>query len=233
MAKHTLIVGANSGIGSALLALLTDRGHQVTHLSRHPEKAPDIAGVRGVRWDATSDPFPTDALPDRLDGVVYCPGSIRLKPFARLREQEFRDDLELNLIGAVRTLQGAAEALTQSDQAAVVLFSTVAVGTGMPFHASVSAAKGAVEGLTRSLAAEWAPKIRVNAIAPTITETPLAERLLNNDDKRAAACERHPLKRIGTAEEIAESARWLLTDARLLSGQVLHVDAGLSALRML
>jgi NAD(P)-dependent dehydrogenase (short-subunit alcohol dehydrogenase family) len=231
--NHTLIVGASSGIGSALLASLSAHGHQVTHLSRHPEKAPAAEGVRGFHWDAMEDAFPVDAIPERLDGVVYCPGSIRLKPFVRLREQDFREDLELNLMGAVRTLQACTEALMRSERAAVVLFSTVAVGTGMPFHASVAAAKGAVEGLTRSLAAEWAPKVRVNAVAPTITDTPLSARLLNNDDKRAAASARHPLKRIGTAEDLAETARWLLTDASMITGQVLHIDAGLSALRML
>jgi NAD(P)-dependent dehydrogenase (short-subunit alcohol dehydrogenase family) len=233
LAKNTLIVGASSGIGAALMALLAEHGHQITHLSRQPEQAADLAGVRGIRWDARTDPFPADAIPERIDGLVYCPGSIRLKPFARLREQEIRDDLELNLMGAVRALQGAADALKRGDDAAVVLFSTVAVGVGMPFHASVAAAKGAVEGLTRALAAEWAPEIRVNAVAPTITDTPLASRLLNSDDKRAAAAERHPLKRIATPAELAEAARWLLTDARLVSGQVINVDAGLASLRML
>jgi NAD(P)-dependent dehydrogenase (short-subunit alcohol dehydrogenase family) len=231
--NHTLIVGASSGIGAALLATLMARGHRVTHLSRQPEQVPVAEGVSGHHWDAREEPFPADAVPERLTGVVYCPGSIRLKPFARLREQDFRDDLELNLMGAVRVLQGCEQALKRSERAAVVLFSTVAVGTGMPFHASVAAAKGAVEGLTRSLAAEWAPTVRVNAIAPTITDTPLAARLLNNDEKRAAAAARHPLKRIGTAGELAETARWLLSDAGTITGQVLHVDAGLSALRML
>ncbi|WP_242513241.1 SDR family NAD(P)-dependent oxidoreductase [Halochromatium salexigens] len=203
------------------------------HLSREPEKAPDVQGVRGFRWDALGDPFPRDCLPERLDGVVYCPGSIRLKPFGRLREQEFRDDLELNLMGAVRTLQATMEVLKRGDQGSVVLFSTVAVGTGMPFHASVAAAKGAVEGLTRSLAAEFAPDIRVNAIAPTITDTPLASRLLNTEEKRQSAAERHPLKQIGSASELAETARWLLTDAQMVTGQVIAIDAGLSSLRML
>jgi NAD(P)-dependent dehydrogenase (short-subunit alcohol dehydrogenase family) len=192
-----------------------------------------LDAVRGYRWDAVSEPFPTDCLPERLDGFVYCPGSIRLKPFARLQAQELRDDLELNLIGAMRALQASLEALKRSDQAAVVLFSTVAVRTGMPFHASVAAAKGAVEGLTRALAAELAPEVRVNAIAPTITDTPLSARLLSTEEKRRLAAERHPLKRIGTAQELAEMARWLLTDASMISGEVIAADAGLSALRML
>jgi NAD(P)-dependent dehydrogenase (short-subunit alcohol dehydrogenase family) len=231
--NHTLIVGGSSGIGAALVETLVAHGHQVTHLSREPQKAPALDAVRGYRWDAVSEPFPTDCLPERLDGFVYCPGSIRLKPFARLQAQELRDDLELNLIGAVRALQASLEALKRSDQAAVVLFSTVAVRTGMPFHASVAAAKGAVEGLTRALAAELAPEVRVNAIAPTITDTPLSARLLSTEEKRRLAAERHPLKRIGTAQELAEMARWLLTDASMISGEVIAADAGLSALRMI
>jgi 3-oxoacyl-[acyl-carrier protein] reductase len=230
--KHYLIVGASSGIGAALLQELVERGDRVLHLSRHPEHAPDLPGTEGHRWDALTEPFPTAVLPERLDGVVYCPGGIRLKPFERLKEQDFNAEWELNLLGAVRTLQAALPALKQSDAGAVLLFSTVAVQTGMPFHAAVAAAKGAVEGLTRSLAAELAPRIRVNAIAPTLTDTPLAERLLGSDDKRRAAAERHPLKRIGTAADMARTAVWLLREASAVTGQVVAVDAVLSRLRL-
>ena len=156
-----------------------------------------------------------------------------LRPFDRLKAAEFQDDLELNLLGAVRAIQGALKPLRQSGSASVVLFSTVAVQTGMPYHASVAAAKGAVEALTRSLAAELAPGIRVNAIAPTITDTPLAERLLSSDDKRAAAAERHPLKRVGEAAEMARTAIWLLEDVPSVTGQIIAVDGGLSSVRLL
>lgn len=233
MSKHYLIVGASSGIGAELLRALAARGHVVTHLSRHPENAPDLPGVRGLSWDARDDDFPAAELPEQLDGLVYCPGSIRLRPFDRLKTSEFQDDLELNLLGAVRAIQGALKPLRQSGSASIVLFSTVAVRTGMPYHASVAAAKGAVEGLTRSLAAELAPGIRVNAIAPTITDTPLAERLLSSDDKRAAAAERHPLKRVGEAAEMARTAIWLLEDAPSVTGQIIAVDGGLSSVRLL
>jgi NAD(P)-dependent dehydrogenase (short-subunit alcohol dehydrogenase family) len=233
MAKTFLIVGGSAGIGAAIVRHLCDAGHTVIHLSRHPGEGPDLPGAQGLHWDALGDPFPANALPVRLDGLVYCPGSIRLKPFERLREAELREDLELNLIGAVRAVQGALPALKQADGASVVLFSTVAVGTGMPYHASVGAAKGAVEGLTRALAAELAPGIRVNAIAPTITDTRLAERLLNTADKRTAAAARHPLRRIGTPAEIARTAGWLLEDATLVTGQIIPVDAGLSSVRLL
>jgi len=232
MSKHFLIVGASSGIGAALLQQLVGAGHRVTHLSREPERAPELPGVTGVRWDLQHEPLPSAALPERLDGVAYCPGGIRLKPFPRLKEQDFNEEWELNLLGAVRTLQAVLPALKQSETASVLLFSTVAVQTGMPFHAAVAAAKGAVEGLTRSLAAELAPMIRVNAIAPTLTDTPLAQRLLGSDDKRRAAAERHPLKRINDADDVARTGAWLLADAPSVTGQIIAVDGGLSSLRL-
>jgi NAD(P)-dependent dehydrogenase (short-subunit alcohol dehydrogenase family) len=233
MSKQYLVIGASSGIGAAILQTLSDRGQGLIHLSRNPEKAPDLPTARGLRWDARSDEFPVAEMPERLDGLVYCPGSIRLRPFERLKTDEFLEDLELNLLGAVRAIQGALKPLKQSGHASIVLFSTVAVRTGMPYHASVAAAKGALEGLTRSLAAELAPTIRVNAIAPTITDTPLAERLLSSDDKRAAAAERHPLKRIGDASEMARTAVWLLEDTASVTGQIIAVDGGLSSVRLL
>ncbi|WP_462328393.1 SDR family NAD(P)-dependent oxidoreductase [Thiohalocapsa halophila] len=232
MSKHFLIIGASSGIGAALLEQLVARGNTVTHLSREPERAPDLPGITGVHWDLRSEPLPVDALPERLDGVAYCPGGIRLKPFQRLIEQDFNEEWELNLMGAVRTLQAVLPALKRSETASVLLFSTVAVQTGMPFHAAVAAAKGAVEGLTRSLAAEWAPAIRVNAIAPTLTDTPLAERLLGSEDKRKAAMDRHPLKRVNDPGDVARAGAWLLADAPAVTGQVIPVDGGLSSVRV-
>jgi len=232
MAKHYLIVGGTSGIGAALLDLLVERGHAVTQLSRHPEAAPDHPRVTSLPWDARQDPFPTEHLPEALDGLTYCPGTIRLKPFERIPEKEWLDDLELNLMGAVRAIQGSLKALRRAESASLVLFSSVAVGTGMPFHTSVASAKGAVEGLARALAAELAPRIRVNVLAPTLTATPLAERLLSSPEKRAAVAERHPLKRIAEPADLAQAALWLLEDARLTTGQVIRVDGGLSTLSL-
>jgi NAD(P)-dependent dehydrogenase (short-subunit alcohol dehydrogenase family) len=233
MTKNYLVVGGTSGIGAAVTRLLLDRGNRVLQLSRHPEQAVDAPGIRSLAWDATGAAWPADALPERLDGLVYCPGSIRLKPFARLRLDELREDLELNLIGAVRALQGALPALQRAEQASVVMFSSVASQTGMPFHASVAAAKGAVEGLTRSLAAELAPTIPVNAIAPTVTDTRLAARLLGSADKRQVAADRHPLKRVNGPDEVARTVMWLLDDAPSVTGQVIAVDGGLGAVRLL
>ncbi|WP_373509453.1 SDR family NAD(P)-dependent oxidoreductase [Thiocapsa sp.] len=231
MSKTYLIVGGTSGIGAALLGKLIARCHRVIQLSRHPEAAPDHPAVTSLHWDVRTNDFPADALTTTLDGLVYCPGTIRLRPFERLAEKEWTEDLEINLLGAVRALQGAMKALKAAESASIVLFSTVAVGTGLPFHASIASAKGAVEGLTRSLAAELAPRIRVNAVAPTLTATPLAERLIGNESKRTAAAERHPLQTIGEAEDVAGAALWLLEDARMTTGQVIHVDAGLGTLR--
>ncbi|MGE5154835.1 MAG: SDR family NAD(P)-dependent oxidoreductase [Bdellovibrio bacteriovorus] len=232
MAEQHLIVGGTSGIGAALLDLLVERGHTVTQLSRHPENAPSHPRVTSLCWDARRDLFPAERLPETLHGLTYCPGTIRLKPFERISEREWLEDLELNLMGAVRAIQGSLKALRRAESASVVLFSTVAVGTGMPFHASVASAKGAVEGLARALAAELAPRIRVNVLAPTLTATPLADRLLSSPEKRAAVAERHPLKRIAEPADLARAALWLLEDAPLTTGQVIHVDGGLSTLRL-
>lgn len=232
MAKRFLIIGGTSGIGGTLLERLVHSGHLVTQLSRHPEAALDHPSVTSLRWDARQDPFPVESLPETLDGLVYCPGTIRLRPFERIQEREWQDDLEVNLLGAVRAIQGALKPLRRSESASVVLFSTVAVGTGMPFHACVASAKGAVEGLARALAAELAPRVRVNVLAPTLTDTPLADRLLSTPEKRAAMAERHPLKRVAGSDDVAEAALWLLQGAPMVTGQVIRIDGGLSTLRL-
>jgi NAD(P)-dependent dehydrogenase (short-subunit alcohol dehydrogenase family) len=187
-----------------------------------------------LAWDAAGDvPLP-GSLPERVHALAYCPGSIRLKPFERLSDEDFRADFELNLLGAVRTVRGLLPALRRAGNASVVLFSTVAVNAGMPFHASVAAAKGAVEGLARALAAELAPAVRVNVVAPSLTDTPLAGRLLGSQAKRDQAAARHPLGRVGQPDDAAAAAAYLLSDAAgWVSGQVLGVDGGLGALRRL
>lgn len=230
--RTLLIAGATSGIGLSLATQLLAQGCLVHSMSRsetHP-----LPGVLHQQIDlATTDVTP-EQLPEQLNGLVYCPGSINLKPFHRITAAEWQQELEVNLLGAVRLLQAAYPALKKTDKAAVVLFSTVAVQTGMPFHASVAAAKGAIEGLARALAAEWAPAIRVNVVAPSLTDTPLAARLLSTPEKREASANRHPLRRVGTADEIAATARFLLSDdAGWITGQVLHADGGMAALRLL
>jgi len=178
--KHYVIIGGSSGIGWEMTRQLAAQGHNVIVGSRTSEKMTGITGVTHIPLDVTTDPIPADALPKKIDGLVYCPGSIRLRPFRGLKTEDFIADYEINVIGAVRSIQACLPALKKADNhPGIVLFSTVAVQTGMPYHASIASAKGAVEGLTRSLAAELAPKIRVNAVAPG----PAAG---DNDQTRAA-----------------------------------------------
>jgi 3-oxoacyl-[acyl-carrier protein] reductase len=166
--------------------------------------------------------------------VVYCPGTVNLKPFHRLTKEDFLRDLEVNLFGAIEVLQLAYPALKKAEDASVVLFSTVAVGLGLPMHAGIATAKGAVEGLARSLAAEWAPRIRVNVIAPSLTKTPLVAPLISTPEREKASSDRHPLKRIGDPEETAAWVEHLLSPAsRFMTGQVLRLDGGMSSVRPL
>lgn len=229
--RNILVVGGSSGIGRALVEQLSEAGDSVIVWSREARGVDALPGVTHAVADVLADTLPTGTLPERLDGLVYCPGSINLKPFRSLKPEAFREEMELNVIGAVRCLQAVERPFKSAEQPAVVLFSTVAVQRGMPFHAGIAAAKGAVEGLTRSLAAEWAPKVRINAIAPSLTDTPLAEKLLNTPEKRQAGADRHPLARVGSAEEIAKLAMYLLgSDAAFITGQVLHIDGGKSVI---
>jgi 3-oxoacyl-[acyl-carrier protein] reductase len=233
--KNILVIGASSGIGAALTQLLSRENYQIFALSRRQPDFLPLPGVSYIPWDARQLPIPElmNQIPDILHGLVYLPGSINLKPFHRLTPTDFREEWEINVLGAITHLQAFLPHLKKAGQAAVVLFSSVAAQTGMSFHASTGSAKAAVEGLGKALAAEWAPlKIRVNVIAPSLTDTPLAGNLLSTPEKREAAGKRHPLARTGTPEEVAALARFLLSDeAGWITGQVIGLDGGLSSLR--
>lgn len=231
MAKNYLIVGGGSGIGKVIAEQLAIAGHEVWAFSRNIEEASLPYSVHTEAYDVLEDEDLPE-LPDELHGVVYCPGSITLKPFERMPLDSFRSEMELNFFGAVKVLQQAMPKLKKTPGASVVLFSTVAVQNGLSFHSSIAGAKGALEGLTRSLAAEYAPKVRVNAIAPSLTDTPLAAGLLSNDKKREANADRHPLKKVGTPEDIAEMALFLLdSKSDWMTGQILKIDGGMSSIR--
>lgn len=224
-----LIIGGSSGIGRALVDELLSDNHSVAVWAREQRDLPPSVAFTSYDVIDETDP-PKEAIPGTLDGFVYCPGSIDLKSFRSLKAAAFREAFEINVVGAVRCLHAVERTLKKSDIASIVLFSTVAVQRGLPFHAGIASAKGAVEGLVRSLAAEYAPTIRVNAIAPSLTDTPLAEKLLTTEDKRQASADRHPLKRIGTAAEIAAMTSFLLSEkAAFVTGQVIGMDGGLSA----
>ncbi len=231
--KTYLIAGGSSGIGLELVKKLSGEGHQIIVLSRSGENLSGMPGVTHLQKDILTEDIAESELPTSLDGIAYCPGSINLKPFRALKPTAFLEDFQINVIGAVKVLQAAHKALKNAENPAVVLFSTVAVGQGMPFHTSVAAAKGAVEGLARSLAAEWAPAIRINCIAPSLTDTPLAARLLSSEEKKETAGARHPLKRVGTAEEVAGLAYFLLSEnSGWITGQVIGIDGGMSSLKI-
>ncbi|MFB1013759.1 MAG: SDR family oxidoreductase, partial [Bacteroidia bacterium] len=212
--------GGNTGIGAALNEQLLAEGIETILISRNQ------GGV-----DVLDDEPNFPVIDGAIDALVYCPGSINLKPFRGLKISDFQHDMDVNYFGAVKTIKNYLPNLKESKDASIVLFSTVAVQKGMPFHSSIAGAKGAVEGLTRALAAELAPSIRVNCVAPSLTDTPLAEKLLRNEKQREGAEQRHPLKAIGEALDVAHMANFLISDkARWMSGQIIGVDGGMSSL---
>jgi NAD(P)-dependent dehydrogenase (short-subunit alcohol dehydrogenase family) len=227
--KNILLIGGSYGIGLAIAKELQYE-NKVFIASRTYENIADM-NVTHIQFDATTDTLDMSKLPEAIDGLVYCPGSINLRPFKGLKLEVFEQDLQINFISLVKVIQSILPNLVASNQSSIVLFSSVAASMGMPFHTSVAAAKGAIEGFAKALAAEYAPKIRVNVIAPSLTDTPLADKFLNNDVKREKSAERHPLKRVGTSDDMAQMASFLLSSkSSWISGQVFHVDGGMSTL---
>ncbi|NDI99588.1 SDR family oxidoreductase [Flavobacterium sp. LaA7.5] len=225
-----LFAGASSAMAVQAATLLKKQGHTVIGVSTKDDNGNYSEWHKVAHYGFGTFP-PID---DVIDGLVYFPGTINLKPFHRINENDFTADYNVSALGAAAFVQAYLPNLKKSAVASVVFISTVAVGTGMPFHASVAMAKGAIEGLTRSLAAEFAPKIRVNCVAPSLTDTPLAERLLGSDDKTEAAKNRNPLKKIGTPNDLAQAITFLLGEnAAWITGQVLAVDGGMNKLRLL
>lgn len=227
--KNILLIGGSYGIGLAIAKELQYE-NKVYVASRTNENIIDMH-VTHIPFDAATDTLDVNLLPESIDGLVYCPGSINLRPFKGLKPESFESDLQINFISLVKVIQSVLPNLLAAEQSSIVVFSSVATSMGMPFHTSVAASKGAVEGFAKALAAEYAPKIRVNVIAPSLTDTPLADKFLNNETKQEKSAERHPLKRFGKPEDIASMASFLLSNkSSWISGQIFHVDGGMSTL---
>jgi NAD(P)-dependent dehydrogenase (short-subunit alcohol dehydrogenase family) len=230
--RKYLIVGASSGIGKSLAIKLKEDGNLVygTYNTHKPDD--ELTGIEFIPYDVKSCSA-IDFDFDVLDGFAYCVGAINLKPFARTSKNDFLEDYQLQVLGAVDVFKQFQQALSKSNQASVVFFSTVAVGNGFPYHSVVSSSKGAIEGLTRALSAEFCPKIRVNCIAPSLTKTPLASKLLSSEEKIEQNAQKHPLKFLAEPEDIASCASFLLSeDSRWITGQVLNIDGGISRIKI-
>jgi 3-oxoacyl-[acyl-carrier protein] reductase len=226
--KKIVVIGGSRGIGNAIVnALVSD--NQVINISRN-QPAQLHPNLTHFTCDILTDELPTI---EAVDSLIYCPGSINLKPISRLKLEEFREDFEINVIGAVKAIQHFLPVLKNGKNPSILLFSTVAAKLGMPFHASVAAAKSAVEGLTKSLGAELAPTIRVNAIAPTVTDTDLASKLLRNEKMIENITDRHPLKKFLSPNEVADLANFLISEKALsISGQIFELDCGIVSFKI-
>lgn len=228
--KNYLVIGHSSGIGEAISQQLSTNNFIIgTHYKKQPTH--NNININSHYLNVLDENIDLSYLPEKLDGLIYCPGAINLKPFARIKPDDFIEDYKLQVLGAIKIIQQCLPNLKNAENPSIVLFSTVAVQTGFNFHSIVSSSKGAIEGLTKALAAEFAPKIRVNCIAPSITNTPLANSILNTPEKIDANAQRHPLKRVGQVEDIANAAIFLLQQANWITGQILHVDGGMSSIK--
>ena len=227
--KNILLIGGSYGIGLELAKEL-QLENNVFVASRTNENLNNLK-VTHILFDATTDTLDISKLPSVIDGLVYCPGSINLRPFRGLKIETFESDMHINFFSMVKVIQSILPQITASEQSSIVFFSSVAVKMGMPFHTSIAASKGAIEGFAKALAAEYAPKVRVNVIAPSLTDTPLADKFLSTDEKREKSAQRHPLKRFGTTEDTAQMANFLLSEkSSWISGQIFPVDGGMSSL---
>lgn len=219
-----VIIGGSKGIGNAILTSQLHLNNIVYNISR---TAPEISHPNLTHYNCD---VLNDELPDieSIDTLIYCPGSVNLKPISTLSLEDFRTDFEINVIGAVKTIKKYLKPLKNGKHPNILLFSTVATKLGMPYHASVAASKSAIDGLTKSLGAELAPAIRVNAIAPTVTDTDLVSKILRNDKMKEVIAEKHPLKRYLNTNDVSALANFLISEnASAISGQIFNLDCGI------
>ncbi len=227
--KNIVIIGGNSGIGAAVAKKLNE--HQLFLFNR--KGTADVSAAIKI-FDVTTDTLNESDLPAVIDGLVYCPGTINLRPFNRITEKDYLEEFQVNVIGFIKTVNACLKGLKAAEQPSVIAFSTIAAKLGMPFHSSIAASKGALEALVRTLAAEMAPKIRFNTIAVSLTDTPLADKLLNTPEKKEAGAKRHPLNKIGAPDEIAQTVCHILSsDSSWMTGQTIHLDGGMSTIKLI
>lgn len=230
--RNYVVIGGSSGIGKELVTLLKEDGGNIFATYNKNKVEGNHENITYHQFDVLNDTLNLDDLPQEIHGLAYCPGSINLKPFHRFKDEHFMDDFKLQVLGATKIIKQLLPRMKATEDASIVLFSTIAVQRGFSFHSQVAISKGAIEGLTRALSAEFAPKIRVNAVAPSLTNTSLAGRLLSTPEKIAAHAENNPLKRVGSAKEVAEAAAYLLTPkSSWVTGQILHIDGGYSIIK--
>lgn len=224
--KKFLIVGGSSGVGKELVKQLGST-NEVYATYNKTELADQVAG--SYQWNTKHD-FESDWLPDDLDALIYCPGAINLKPFKRCAEEEFLEDYKIQVLGAIKCIKSCQKKLNRKESSSITLFSSVAASIGLPFHSIVSSSKGAIEGLVKALAAEFAPTCRVNAVSLSLTDTPLAAKLLSTEEKKETNGKRHPLNRIGQTSDAAKAVEYLVHSS-WVTGQVIQVDGGFSAIK--
>jgi NAD(P)-dependent dehydrogenase (short-subunit alcohol dehydrogenase family) len=231
--KNYIIIGGTKGIGRKTAELLAGKNdNNIYVLARNKPQEYLAPNIHYIELDVHDFKVESNLFPEVIDGLVYCPGTINLKPFHRLNPEDFLNDWQINFMGAVKSIQTFLPGLKKADNPSVVLFSTVASSLGMPFHSSIASVKSAIEGLTKSLAAEYAPKVRFNCIAPSLTDTTLAERLLSTPEKVESSAQRHPLQRVGNTNDIAQMANFLLSEnATWITGQIMHIDGGMAAVK--
>ena len=226
--KKILVIGGSKGIGKAIIKKLHG-SYELINISRS-EPVEFLDRIQHFSCDILSDELPDL---EQLDALIYCPGSINLKPLNRLTETDFKNDFDINVIGAVKVIQKYSKILKSGIDPSVVLFSSVAVKMGMPFHASIAVAKAGVEALVRTMGAEFAPHIRFNAIAPTITDTGLAEKLLRNDIMKEKMRDRHPMKSYLEPNDVAEMVEFLISEkSKRISGQIMELDCGIVSFKL-
>ena len=229
--RNYVIIGGSSGIGLELVSMLEKENANVI-ATYNKNIVQDRQNVKYFKFDVKTDVLNIEDFPEEIHGLAYCPGSINLKPFHRFKDEDFIDDFKLQVLGATKIIQLLLPKIKKSQDSSILLFSTIAVQFGFNFHSQVAISKGAIEGLTRSLAAELSPTIRVNAIAPSLTKTNLANRFLNTEEKIDLQSKKHPLKKLGEVKDIAEAATYLLTPkSSWVTGQILHVDGGYSTIK--